>query len=65
MEPFTEADVQSAFKDNRIKFFDDVALLETYLTSMNYRDTNLLMMSSGNYSGLDLVNLARELNTFI
>ena len=65
MEPFTEADVQSAFKDNRIKFFDDIALLETYLTSMNYRDTNLLMMSSGNYSGLDLVNLARELNTFI
>jgi len=65
MEPFTEVDVQSAFKDNRIKFFDDIALLETYLTSMNYRDANLLMMSSGNYSGLDLVNLARELNTFM
>ena len=65
MEPFTEVDVQSAFKDNRIKFFDDIALLETYLTNMNYHDTNLLMMSSGNYSGLDLVNLARELNTIV
>jgi UDP-N-acetylmuramate: L-alanyl-gamma-D-glutamyl-meso-diaminopimelate ligase len=63
MEPFTEVDVQSAFKDKRITFFDDIALLETYLTNMNYHETNLLMMSSGNYSGLDLVNLARELNT--
>ena len=65
MEPFTALDVQTAFKEERIMFFDDIALLETYLTSMNYQDTNLLMMSSGNYSGLDLVNLARELNTFI
>ncbi|MBC7565364.1 MAG: peptidoglycan synthetase [Pedobacter sp.] len=65
MEPFSEADVQSAFKDIRIVFFDDISLLETYLTNLNFRDTNLLMMSSGNYSGLDLVNLARELNTFM
>jgi len=65
MEPFNEMDVQSAFKDIRIVFFDDISLLETYLTNMNFRDTNLLMMSSGNYSGLDLVNLARELNTFM
>jgi UDP-N-acetylmuramate: L-alanyl-gamma-D-glutamyl-meso-diaminopimelate ligase len=64
MEPFTEKDVQFAFKDDRIVFFDEISLLETYLTNMSYRDTNLLMMSSGNYSGLDLVNLARELNTF-
>ena len=65
MEPFTSTDVQLAFKDQRIMFFDDVALLESYLTDMNYHNTNLLMMSSGNYSGLDLVNLARELNTFV
>ena len=64
MEPFTEKDVQSAFKDDRIVFFDEISLLETYLTNISYRDTNLLMMTSGNYSGLDLVNLARELNTF-
>ncbi|MEJ7558922.1 MAG: Mur ligase family protein [Pedobacter sp.] len=64
MEPFTEEDVQSAFNDDRIVFFDEIALLESYLTSMSYQDTNLLMMSSGSYSGLDLGNLARELNTF-
>ncbi|RZK77189.1 MAG: peptidoglycan synthetase [Pedobacter sp.] len=65
MEPFTSTDVQLAFKDQRIMFFDDIALLESYLTDMNYHNANLLMMSSGNYSGLDLVNLARELNTFV
>jgi UDP-N-acetylmuramate: L-alanyl-gamma-D-glutamyl-meso-diaminopimelate ligase len=65
MEPFTSTDLQLAFKDQRIMFFDDIALLESYLTDMNYHNTNLLMMSSGNYSGLDLFNLARELNTFV
>ncbi|MHA4894917.1 UDP-N-acetylmuramate--L-alanine ligase [Pedobacter sp. PWIIR3] len=63
MVPFSESDVQIAFNDSKIKFFDNVALLKTYLISLNYNKANLLMMSSGNFSGLDLTNLARELNT--
>ncbi|RZK80188.1 MAG: peptidoglycan synthetase [Pedobacter sp.] len=65
MEPFTEEDVQKAFGDDTIKFFNDIALLETYLTSLGYAKTNLLMMSSGNYSGLSLDKLARDLNTVV
>ncbi|MES2827549.1 MAG: Mur ligase family protein [Bacteroidota bacterium] len=63
MPPFSESDVQTAFNDEKIKFFNDIALLETYLRQFNYRSSNLLMMTSGNFSGLDLINLARELNT--
>ncbi len=63
MVPFSELEVQIAFNDSKIKFFDNIALLKTYLMSLNYYKSNLLMMSSGNFSGLDLSNLARELNT--
>ncbi len=63
LEPFSETDVQTAFNDSRIKFFNNFSLLETYLLSINFSNTNLLLMSSGNYGGLDLVKLARELNT--
>lgn len=64
MDPFSESDVQIAFGDAGIKFFDNIELLKAYLISLNYYQTNLLMMSSGNFSGLELFNLARELNTF-
>lgn len=63
LEPFTIIDVQTAFNDNRIKFFNNFSLLESYLSGINFYNTNLLLMSSGNFGGLDLAKLARELNT--
>lgn len=62
MEPFTELDVQTAFKDKNIMFFNNSELLASYLLGINFHQTNLLLMSSGNFGGLDLVKLARELN---
>lgn len=61
MEPFSEDDVQQAFSNPKLKFFNDAAKLKAYLLSLNYRNTNLLMMSSGNYAGFDLPELASEL----
>jgi len=61
MEPFTEDDVQNAFSNPKLKFFNDVSKLKSYLLNLNYSDTNLLMMSSGNYAGFDLSQLALEL----
>ncbi|RDC58238.1 peptidoglycan synthetase [Pedobacter chinensis] len=61
MEPFSEDDVQHAFANPKLKFFNDAAKLKTYLLSLNYQNTNLLMMSSGNYAGFDLPELAAEL----
>ncbi|GGE47811.1 UDP-N-acetylmuramate: L-alanyl-gamma-D-glutamyl-meso-diaminopimelate ligase [Pedobacter psychrotolerans] len=58
MEPFSEEDVQQAFANPKLKFFNDAAKLKSYLLSLNYKDTNLLMMSSGNYAGFDLPELA-------
>ena len=63
MQPFTKEEVQMAFNDDKLQFFNDFTLLESYLRSINFYRTNLLLMSSGNFGGLDLTKLARELNT--
>jgi UDP-N-acetylmuramate: L-alanyl-gamma-D-glutamyl-meso-diaminopimelate ligase len=59
--PFDAGDVQSAFKDGNLHFFNEVKELESYLLGINFKNCNLLLMSSGNFSGLDLIKLAREL----
>lgn len=61
MEPFSEDDVQQAFSNPKLKFFNDSAKLKAYLLSLDYKDANLLMMSSGNYAGFDLPALASAL----
>ncbi|WP_442591026.1 UDP-N-acetylmuramate--L-alanine ligase [Pedobacter sp. AW31-3R] len=61
--PFSELDVQTAFQSPGLTFFSDAKKLESYLKNLDLRNTNLLLMSSGNYGGIDLVKLARELNT--
>lgn len=62
IKPFTETDVQTAFRNDKLTFFDNANTLEQYLRGLNFNDTNLLLMSSGNFGGMDLVRLARELN---
>ncbi|MET4543280.1 UDP-N-acetylmuramate: L-alanyl-gamma-D-glutamyl-meso-diaminopimelate ligase [Pedobacter africanus] len=63
LEPFSKKDVQRAFKSEQLHFFNNPALLQDYLLNVNFYRTNLLLMSSGNFGGVDLVKLARELNT--
>jgi len=63
IKPFTEIDVQTAFNNDKLTFFDNASTLEQYLRGLDFRQTNLLLMSSGNFGGMDLAKLARELNT--
>ncbi|MBE9600073.1 UDP-N-acetylmuramate--L-alanine ligase [Pedobacter sp. MC2016-24] len=63
IEPFSKNDVQTAFKSVDLHFFNNVLSLENYIQSINFYRKNLLLMSSGNFGGLDLMKLARELNT--
>jgi UDP-N-acetylmuramate: L-alanyl-gamma-D-glutamyl-meso-diaminopimelate ligase len=59
--PFSNLDVETAFKNSKLHFFNDALRLEQYLLGLNFNNTNLLLMSSGNFGGLSLVKLAREL----
>lgn len=62
LEPISEQDVKSAFANPAVQVFTDVNKLKTFLLSHTWRNKTLLMMSSGNFGGLDLNKLADEIN---
>lgn len=61
LKPITEEQVRRAFGDKRIEVFTDSGKLTETLKGMNWTDANLLMMSSGNFDGIDFARLAGEL----
>ncbi|MGY3211116.1 UDP-N-acetylmuramate--L-alanine ligase [Mucilaginibacter sp. HD30] len=60
MEPYPAEIVEKAFARNII-FFNQPAALKTYLESIEVLNANLLMMSSGNFGGLDLIELKNKI----
>lgn len=56
-EPIPPEEIKQAFGDESIKVFTNPEGLKEYLFQLNREDAVLLMMSSGNYGGLDLKSL--------
>ena len=46
---------------NNVKVFSDTIELQNYLKNIDIKDTNILMMSSGNFNGINFVEFANEL----
>ena len=61
LPPLSIAQVQEAFANPQIKVYNDSALLVDDLHKMEWKNSNLLLMSSGNFDGVDFQNLANEL----
>ncbi|MDP2385559.1 MAG: Mur ligase family protein [Bacteroidota bacterium] len=61
LKPITEAQVKKAFARNDIKIFTESAKVKEYLQSENRNNSTVLMMSSGNFDGIDFAKLAEEL----
>ena len=61
LEPITEGDIKSAFGNPSLQVFNDPKQLESYLTSQNWKNKNLVMMSSGNFGGLSVNALAEKI----
>jgi UDP-N-acetylmuramate: L-alanyl-gamma-D-glutamyl-meso-diaminopimelate ligase len=61
LEPITEADIREAFKRDDLKIFTDSDELGSFLKSREWKDSNLLLMSSGTFGNLDLKNLAETI----
>jgi len=57
LEPYDENIVKKAFDNTRVNFFNNVEILERFLSSINYKGKNLLLMSSGNFGGINLDTL--------
>jgi UDP-N-acetylmuramate: L-alanyl-gamma-D-glutamyl-meso-diaminopimelate ligase len=57
----TSDELKAGFdQDSLLAFFDEEEL-KTYLLSQSWKEKNLLMMSSGNFNGLSLDKLAKEI----
>ena len=61
MQPITEEQVKEAFGDNAIKVFTKSAALIKYLKSLKHKKQAYLMMTSGNFDGIDFNDLAIDL----
>jgi UDP-N-acetylmuramate: L-alanyl-gamma-D-glutamyl-meso-diaminopimelate ligase len=61
MKPFSKEKVLEAFNNKNLKFFNQPEKIKSYLQTFQFSDTNLLMMSSGNFGGINLVILTKLL----
>lgn len=61
LENISVEEVKEAFSKEDILIFKESKALKTYLESRNWKETNLLLMSSGNYDGIDVDLFAKEL----
>ena len=59
LQPITKEQVHSAFNRDGLHVFIDSKELEKYLKALNWKDQNLLMMSSGNFDGINIANLIK------
>ncbi|MFZ4412636.1 MAG: UDP-N-acetylmuramate--L-alanine ligase [Bacteroidales bacterium] len=63
LESISVEDVKHAFNRSDLQVFTDSGLLVEYLQKTNWKHKNLLMMSSGNFDGINLNELADLLLT--
>lgn len=62
LELMDEATLREGFKRPDLMLFTESQALKEYLLTQNYTNTNLLLMSSGNYDNLDLEPLKAKFN---
>jgi UDP-N-acetylmuramate: L-alanyl-gamma-D-glutamyl-meso-diaminopimelate ligase len=60
MEPYSAETVKDAFSRADLMFYNDPSELQKYLENVESDNTNLLMMSSGNFGGIDLQELSKK-----
>lgn len=54
LPPLSEADIRQAFQRNDLRVFSDPEQLSEFVLGLKSDHANLLLMSSGNFDGLDL-----------
>ena len=61
LKPIAIEQVRAAFARNDIKVFNDSTLLQQYLEQKNYKHDILLLMSSGNFDGININEFGKAL----
>ena len=57
LEKISEQDIFEGFSNKDLNIFDDSKKLEKFIKSFHFKNTNLLMMSSGNFDNINIENL--------
>ena len=60
LKPITKEQVHNAFNRKDLLVFTNSKALEKYLKSQKWENINLLMMSSGNFDGIDSNSLMKN-----
>lgn len=63
LEPINADDVQKAFATDNVQVFTDSRALQNQLMGLDYSNTALLMMTSGNFDGINIPDFATTLLT--
>jgi len=61
LPPITPVQVKEAFNREDISIYNDSKVLTTDLLNMPWKNANLLLMSSGNFDGVDFAELAGKI----
>lgn len=61
LKEVTQTQISQAFQRSDLKIFTDPKLFQDFLFQQNFENTVLLLMSSGNYGGLDFSQLTQLL----
>jgi UDP-N-acetylmuramate: L-alanyl-gamma-D-glutamyl-meso-diaminopimelate ligase len=61
LSPIEPKDVKNNFLPSDVEVYTDSQMLVTKLKSIEWKDKNLLIMTSGNFSGINLQELAMEI----
>ncbi len=57
LAPISKEDIKAAFNRDDLMVFTNSEEFTAFINQMNFQNSNLLLMSSGNYGGLDLKKL--------
>ena len=60
MDPYPAEIVKDAFSRADLMFYNNPSELQKYLENVELDSANLLMMSSGNFGGIDLQKLSKK-----
>ncbi|MCC6726814.1 MAG: peptidoglycan synthetase [Saprospiraceae bacterium] len=63
MPPVAPAEIQAAFGKSGLQVFTERAELEAFIKNQNLENANLLLMSSGNFGGMDIPGFVGGLPT--
>lgn len=61
LEPLSASDIKQSFASSNIEVFTDAKQLEDFLLQQSWKNKNLVMMSSGNFGGINIQKLADKL----